>query len=350
MSDAGRKRIRIGQIGIGHNHGWEKMATLRKLPELFEVVGVVEPDPVWRERRGYIAAYQGLPWLTEEQLLNTPGLQAVTVETDVPDLVATAKRCLDAGMHIHLDKPGGESLSEFQGMLDKARAGQLTVQMGYMYRHNPALQLCLRAVREGWLGRVFEVHAVMNRMDGADYRAWLSQFHGGAFYIFGCHLIDLIVAMLGKPDRVTPFLRSTRPEDDSLHDSGLAVLEYPCATATVRAAVVEVEGFHRRQFVVCGDEGTFELRPLEYLGLSEATPEHPLPTPKAKLTLARPCGGFQAGPQDVELPPMIGRYDDQLTEFARIVRGEIETPYPLDHELAVEDVVLQACGYPAEAG
>ena len=95
-----KHRIKIGQIGIGHNHGSEKMATVRRLPEIFEVVGVVEPDPHWRQQRGELPQYKNLPWLTEEQLFNTPGLQVVLVESDVPDLVATAKRCLEAGFHI----------------------------------------------------------------------------------------------------------------------------------------------------------------------------------------------------------------------------------------------------------
>ena len=35
-----KKRIKIAQLGIGHNHASAKMQSLRKLPELFEVVGV----------------------------------------------------------------------------------------------------------------------------------------------------------------------------------------------------------------------------------------------------------------------------------------------------------------------
>ena len=42
--------------------------------------------------------YQGLPWLTEEQLLNADGLQAVAVETEVKDLIPTAARCVAAGL------------------------------------------------------------------------------------------------------------------------------------------------------------------------------------------------------------------------------------------------------------
>lgn len=85
------------------------------------MVGVVEPKLKWKCERGEMAQYKDIPWLTEEQLFNTPGLEAVFVETDVPDLVPTAKRCLEAGVHIHMDKPAGYSLQEFADMLDIAR-------------------------------------------------------------------------------------------------------------------------------------------------------------------------------------------------------------------------------------
>ncbi len=60
-------------------------------------------------------------------------------------------------MHLQLDKPGSESLAPFKQLLDEAGRRQLTVQLGYMYRNNPAVQFCFRAVREGWLGQVFEI-------------------------------------------------------------------------------------------------------------------------------------------------------------------------------------------------
>jgi predicted dehydrogenase len=329
-----RERIKVGQIGIGHNHASAKMATFRKLKDQYEVLGVVEPDLEWRKRRGDNPAYRGLTWMTEQQLLNTEGLALVAVETDVCDLVQTAARCIGAGMHLHLDKPGGESLGAFHDVLDAAERQGLTVQMGYMYRNNPAVQFCLNAVRQGWLGEIFEVHSVMSRLDGAPYRQWLSQFRGGAMYIFGCHLIDLIVAMLGKPDKITPFPRQTLPEPAGLNDNGLAVLEYPRATATVRTSVIEVEGYKRRQLVVCGTEGTIDIHPLE--------------PPQLRLALSRPRDSFQAGYQNVALPAMPGRYDDQLIELANIIRGEVANPYPPAHERMVQEALLAASGYPLE--
>ncbi len=38
------KKVKIGQIGIGHNHAEGKMLAVRKFPELFEVVGYFEDN------------------------------------------------------------------------------------------------------------------------------------------------------------------------------------------------------------------------------------------------------------------------------------------------------------------
>lgn len=40
-------RIKLGQIGIGHNHAEGKMLAAQKFPELFEVIGYAEPDEEW---------------------------------------------------------------------------------------------------------------------------------------------------------------------------------------------------------------------------------------------------------------------------------------------------------------
>ena len=338
--DTPKERIKIGQIGTDHEHAGGKMDTLRKLRDLYEVVGIVENDPKRRKNCENSPTYRGLKWMTEEELFNTKGLKAVAVETAVPQATATAARCINAGMHIHMDKPGSEAIEPFKKMLDEAGRKGLAVQLGYMYRNNPAIQFCHRAVREGWLGHIFEVHAVMSITHDVGYRKYLAQYRGGSMFIFGCHLIDLAVRMLGKPDRVTPYLRQIR-DDVKVFDNGLVVLEYPRTTVTIRTASLEVDGYRRRQLVVCGDEGTVDIRPLEiYDNLSKG----PL---KLNLTLDRPRDSYKKGYQEVAFPKVSGRYDEHLIELARIIRGEIANPYSLSHELLVQEVLLAACGCPA---
>jgi predicted dehydrogenase len=318
------------------------MSTFRNLSDYYEVVGIAESDPELRKRAESNPAYRDLTWMTEEQLLSTPGLQAVAVEVDSDDdrLMDIAGRCIDAGMHIHLDKPGGESFSKFKTVLDEAVRRNLTVQLGYMYRNNPAVQFCQRAVREGWLGQVFEVHCVMSKHSSVAYRKYLSQFRGGTMFIYACHLIDLVVSLLGKPDRIATFPRQTRSDVGvEMCDNGLIVFEYPKTTATIRTASLEVDGYRRRQLVVCGDEGTVDIRPLETLDLR---PPQPL---KLQLALSQDRDSYKKGYQEVSFPQPPGRYDLQLIELAQIIYSEIENPYPLEHELIVQQCLLEACGY-----
>jgi len=337
-----KQRIKVGQIGTGHEHASGKMSTFRKLSDHYEVVGIAEPHPELRKRHENDPTYRGLTWMTEEQLLGTKGLQAVAVEVSSGDdrIMDITGRCIDAGMHVHLDKPGGKSFSAFKKVLDEAGRRKLAVQLGYMYRNNPAVQFCRRAARERWLGQVFEIDCVMNVTHAVDYRKYLSQFRGGTMFIFACHMIDLVVGLMGKPDRIVSFPRQTRSDAGEMCDNGLVVFEYPKTTATIRTCSLEVDGFQRRQLVVCGDEGTVDIRPLETFG---ARPPQPL---KLQLALSKARDSYKKGYQEVSFPCPPGRYDLQLIELARIIRGEIENPYPLEHEMIVQECLLKACGYP----
>lgn len=324
------RRVRVGQIGTSHDHAGGKMDALRRLGDDYEVVGVVEPDPVRRRIAQNSALYRGLTWMTEEQLLHTQGLQAVAVETEVSELVPTARRAVAAGMHVHMDKPAGENLTEYRRLLDEATSKHRCVQMGYMFRTNPAFRLCFQLVRQGWLGKVFEVQGLMAKQIVDEERKRNLRYRGGMMFQLGCHLIDAMVRVLGRPSKVAAYGRAVCQEKDSLPDNQLAVFEYPAALATVRVSVTEVEGMHRRQFVVCGTEGSVEIRPLEPAVMH--------------LSLDRPRDKYVRGRQEVTLPKMSARYDDQFRELARIARGEAQAEYSPEHDLLVQELTLRASG------
>jgi len=332
LADDTRPKIRIGQIGTKHAHAAGKLASIRKFGDVYDLVGVVEPDEAQRKRLAASATYRDVKWLTEEQLLNTKGLQAVAVETEVKQLVSTAQRCLDAGMHIHLDKPAGESLAAVRKLHATAAKKKLTIQMGYMLRYNPAFQLMFQAVREGWLGDVFEVHTVMSKKISAAARQSLLQNPGGTMYELGCHIIDSLVYILGKPDEVTAHIRKTM--GDELQDNMLAVFDYPKATATVRSSVVEPVGFRRRQFVVVGTEGVIDIRPLE--------------PPQMDLVLEQSHGSYKKGVQTPQLPRSTGRYDGEFLDLAAVIRQEKEFAWSAEHDLATHEAILKASGMPVD--
>jgi len=324
--------IKIGQIGTEHAHASGKIESLKRSSD-YEIVGVVEPDEQRRREMEKTAAYQDVRWLTEEQLLNADGLKAVAIETKVKDLLKTGARAVAAGKHIHLDKPAGENLPQFKRLLDDATRQHLTVQMGYMYRYNPGFQFIFKAVRDGWLGDIFSLHTVMSKTMSLESRRSLLQYPGGTMFELGCHIIDAAVIVMGKPDRVVPFARHSARYDDGLLDNQLAVFEYPRATVTVRSALMEVDGFRRRQFVVSGDGGTADLRPLE--------------PPKLKAAFSRPRGPYKKGYQDIPLEKL-PRYDADFADLAQVIRGEKEFEFTPQHDLAVQESILLACGLPTD--
>ena len=322
-------KIKYGQIGVGHAHA-NKIKAYRDSSD-YDVVGVAEANPTLRQAAQSSDLYADLRFMSEDQLLNTPGLQVVGVETKVRDALTTAQHCIDAGVHIHLDKPAGDSLPRFRKLLDAAARQHLVVQMGYMYRYNPAVVLLREILSKGWLGDVFEIHTVMSKLSGESARNEIAEFQGGTMFELGCHIIDLVHGVLGAPDKIHAYPRHSATFDDDLQDNMLAVFEYPKATATVRTSVNEVEGFARRHFVVVGTKGTMHIQPLD--------------NPKAQLALSQPRGKYSKGYQDLEFP-RYSRYIDDAADLAKIVRHEKDADFSYEHDYEVQRSVLLASGMP----
>lgn len=327
------KKLRVGHMGTRHDHSSGKLECVLKFPELFELVGIAEDNP---ERRAQIQnqpPYRDLPFLTKQQLIDA-GCDCMLIEGFEYDLPYDAKLCVDNGIPVHVDKPAGRDLSMFEALLNTAKKKHLPVQMAYMYRYNPAVMDCLAKVRAGMLGEIYSVSAVMNTGHDAMKRQWLSQFDGGIMFFLGCHMIDLVYQLQGYPERVTPFLRSSGFDGVQSIDQATAVFTYRNGSSIIQANACEVNGFGRRQLVVCGSKGTYEIHPLE----------RPI---KAKYTHVSFSETFYDRHQELSfrtIPPE-ERYDAMMLDFAAMVRGEKENPFDYDTELHVQQLVLASCGY-----
>ncbi len=320
--------IRCGMLGIGHGHAVGKVQALRQSRD-YELVGVCEPDEARRSQWGQNEAFAGVRWLTQGELLGDATVGMVAVESEVPRLVELGRAAIDAGKHIHLDKPAGTSLAEFRALLDEAERRGLIVQMGYMFRYSAGFDLVRRAVSEGWLGRVYYVHGSMCTDIAPNTRSALTFHPGGIMLELGCHLIDMVNLLLGAPSKVTPFLRHDADQNDRLADNTVAVLEYDRAMAVIETAAMEPQAFPRRRFKVCGTHGVVILEPLE--------------PPTVQLCLCEPRAGFQAGWQTV-LVENIPRYVRDVEDLARCIRGEAEFSYANQHDFNVQKTLLRACG------
>lgn len=327
LSAAEKPRIKIGQIGTGHGHA-NKISVYRQSAD-YDVVGIVETDLKLRAAAEKQAAFAGLKWLTREELFAIPGLQAALIETKVPNLLDHAESAIDHGFHIHLDKPAGASLPHLRRIMEKAKQKERLIQVGYMFRYNPAIMMLREFLKKGWLGEVCEINTVMGKIVDPVSRQELAQYTGGIMFELGCHVLDSVVSMLGKPTRVTPYHRHSSILADKLNDNMLAVLEYPKTLVTIKASAVEVDGGDRRHMVVCGTEGTFHIQPLD--------------NPSAKITLSTARGEFKKGTQEIKFEKY-QRYVGDAGDMAKIIRGEKKADFSPEHDLLVQETLLKASG------
>ena len=266
-----------------------------------------------------------------------PGLQAVTVEVPNNDLVPVALRCMERNLAMHMDKPAGEDLAQYKKLLDGCKERNLPFQMGFMFRGNPAFQFCIAAIRNKLIGEVFELEADMNHCYGGEpYQEYIGKFAGGIMYNLGCHLIDFVAAALGRPENVTPFLKSAPGYPASVRNNCMAVLEYPHAIVTLRSCSKDIADTDGRRMKIVGTNGSIAFNPLERF---DGKPV------ELSLNLAAAAGEFPAGKHTLRFPPQADRYEAQLLELARIIRGEIANPYTYEHDYLVHEVTLAAAGY-----
>lgn len=326
------RQIKLGQIGIGHNHAEGKMLAARKFPDMFRIVGYTETNENWVRERGSLLCYKDLPRLSVDEIIKKSDV--ILVECDVWDLTKTAKMCIDAGRHVHIDKPASGTLAELEALLASAAKQNLTVQMGYMYRYNYAIQKCMDMIRSGELGEIYQIDAEMSTYHSAAYREWLKRFHGGSMYIFGSHLVDLIVSILGEPEKVYTFIKQTGFENVYSDDNNFAVLEYDKAIAKVTTLSVEVNGWGMRRFAVMGSKGTVEIKPIE------------LNVKMTKSTADIAKNAYEDIHETVDVldVPTFSRYDAMLKDFYLSAIGEKKNPYSYEHELSVQRTLYKITG------
>ena len=156
------KKIKIAQIGAGHDHASPVITALKERDDIYELVGyaVVEGDEPLYERDK--SAYENVRRMTVEEILNFPQLDAVCIETEDRSLTKYAICAAEKGLHIHMDKPGSESDKEFDKLIDLVKKNNLVFHMGYMYRYNPAILQLKRDIESGKLGEIYSVEAQMN--------------------------------------------------------------------------------------------------------------------------------------------------------------------------------------------
>ena len=328
------KKIKVAQIGTSKwSHGSGIWPTMARHPEFFELVGYALPENEREKFPNSIKCFEGYREMTVEEILADPEIEAVTVETEEIYLTKYALMVARAGKHLHMEKPGGVSLSDFEELISVLKEKRLVFSLGYMYRFNPKINEAIERVKAGELGEISSVEAQMSCRHGEELRDWLKVFPGGMTFFLGCHLIDLIYRIQGEPDEIIPLSCSTGFDGVGGKDIGMVVFKYKNGVSFLKTSAAESGAFLRRRLLISGEDGTFEIRPLEQDAEGGG-----------QFSVLHECfGKTWSVPVKETRSEIFGRYDAMMINFAEMVRGK-ENPFSYDYELKVYKLILKACG------
>jgi predicted dehydrogenase len=132
--------VKVGVIGIG-NMGWHHARVLSLLRDA-DLIGVADPDP----ERGHMATEQfGCRWFADyREMLSEVEAVCIAVPTLLHHPVGLA--CLQAGLHVLIEKPIAASQDEATALINAAHQAHRLLQVGHIERFNPAFRELIKVV------------------------------------------------------------------------------------------------------------------------------------------------------------------------------------------------------------
>jgi predicted dehydrogenase len=178
--------VRVGQAGLGD---WGRNLA-RNFADVAELTWLCDPGNGKREE--FRARYPGARWAASfEEMLEDPELEAVVIATPVPTHYELAKRALDAGKHVFVEKPPAMTGAEIDELVALAEERDLVLMPGHLLLYHPGVQKLKELVDSGALGDVLCVYG--NRQNLGRIRPYEN-----ALWSLGVHDLSVILYLLDE--------------------------------------------------------------------------------------------------------------------------------------------------------
>jgi scyllo-inositol 2-dehydrogenase (NADP+) len=311
---AGQRMIGVGLIGYG------MAATVFHQP-LIESVGL---KIVGALRRTQVASAT-FPFVsTLDELLKLP-VELAVITTPNHTHFELAKACLEAGLHVVIDKPMTVTSAEARTLIALAKERNLLLTVFHNRRYDGDFLTIQKLLQEGTLGRLVSFESSFDRFrPELKANAWREQLQlgGGILYDLGPHLIDQALVLFGPPRAVFASIRHER--GGSADDAFDLFLIYKVQKVLLRASMLAP--IPRPRFLLQGTKGSYAKYDLDEQERLLKSGVRPLDHDWNKSINQPATLVLREGKQVVtrELPTSLGDYRRFYVE----VRDAIENNHP----------------------
>jgi predicted dehydrogenase len=197
--------------------------------------GVTDVDP--ERARAFAAKYGVRAYGSVAELLADPEIEVVVNLTSHHAHHEVSRRALEAGKHVHSEKPLAMTAREATDLVELAREKGLRLGCSPATFMGEAQQTVMKWVREGRIGTVRVVYAEANwgRIE-AWHPAPSGFYEAGALFDVGVYPLTIATAMFGPARRVTAFGTVVHPHRRTADGTEFTVTTPDWVTAAVELA------------------------------------------------------------------------------------------------------------------
>jgi predicted dehydrogenase len=261
--------IRIGIIGLGY-WGPNLVRAFDALPDV-EVAVVCDRDPA--RLAGVCARFPRVRATDDaDEAFRTPGLDAVAIVTPTRTHYALARRALEAGLHVFVEKPLTATAAESERLVALAEARGRVLFVGHIFLYTAAVAKLKELVDGGDLGDLCHITAARRNLGPV-------RTDVNALWDLAPHDVSIVLHLLGTlPESVNcQGMAHLRPD---VHDVTFLTMHFPGGVmASVHSSWLDPNKVRQmtlvgtRQMVVYDDIEPLEKVKIYDKGI-EAPPYH----------------------------------------------------------------------------
>ena len=151
---------------------------------------------------------------TLEDMLADYSVELVIVNTPNATHYQFAKKALEAGKHVVVEKPFTITVDEGNKLIELAKKQNKKISVYQNRRYDSDYKTIKKVVQEKWLGELVEVEMHFDRFKEELSPKLHKETPGpgsGSLYDLGAHLIDQALQLFGMPEKIFADIQSMRP-------------------------------------------------------------------------------------------------------------------------------------------
>ena len=194
---------------------------------------------------------------TLDDLLADSAIELVVVNTPNYTHYDYAKKALEAGKHVIVEKPFVVNRAEGEELKALAEEKGLLLSPYQNRRWDSDFQTVQKVIEDGWLGNIVEAEFHFDRFKTELSPKQHKEVPGpgtGALYDLGAHIIDQALLLFGEPEAVFGDIRIVRPVS-KVDDYFEVLLYYPHLRVRLHGSYLVREPLP--SYILHGDKGSF---------------------------------------------------------------------------------------------